>query len=100
MKDAHLAFLLLDGLDFLRAARAILELAQNRYGLEAEGGYMHYYFSNAWMTLEQSTMSAGESRLHPATVSLYYSLPLTTHHSLPLNNKTLQSGTQAIKRSC
>ncbi|KAL0148071.1 hypothetical protein M9458_056611 [Cirrhinus mrigala] len=70
MKDAHLALPLLAGLDFLRAAGAILELAQNKYGLEADGGYVYYPFLNTQMTPGQTTMPAGESWLHPATINL------------------------------
>ncbi|KAI2647185.1 Transposon Tf2-9 polyprotein [Labeo rohita] len=75
MKDAHLAFPLLVGLDFLRAAGAILELAQNKYGLEADGGYVYYPFLNTQMTPAQTTMPDGESWLHPATINIYYALP-------------------------
>lgn len=86
MKDANLAFPLLAELDFLRASGAILELAQNKHGQETEGGYMYYPFYNAQMTpclsclvdiISMSTLSAGETSLHPATVSLYYALPPT-----------------------
>ncbi|KAL0159209.1 hypothetical protein M9458_042934, partial [Cirrhinus mrigala] len=75
MKDAHLAFPLLAGLDFLRAAGAILELVQNKYGLEADGGYVYYPFLNTQMTPTQTTMPDGESWLLPATINLYYALP-------------------------
>jgi len=77
MKDAHLAFPLLAGLDFLRAAGAILELAQNRYGLGTEGGYRYYPFYHTQLNPGLATMSDGQTRLHTATVSLYYALPPT-----------------------
>ncbi len=36
MKDAHLTFGLISGLDFLQPAEAILDIGQNRYGLKTD----------------------------------------------------------------
>ncbi|KAL0151249.1 hypothetical protein M9458_053440 [Cirrhinus mrigala] len=44
LKNTHLAFPLIAGLDFLSATGAILEMAQGRYGLRSGKGYMYYPF--------------------------------------------------------
>lgn len=54
MKNAHLAFLLLAGLDFLRAAGTVLKLAQNRYCVETEREYIYYPFLNTQVTPGQA----------------------------------------------
>ncbi|XP_051980590.1 uncharacterized protein LOC127641718 [Xyrauchen texanus] len=47
MKDAHLAFPLIAGLDFLRAAEAIVDVGQWRYGLKIGKGYIYHPFLTA-----------------------------------------------------
>ncbi|GAA6072915.1 uncharacterized protein LOC125141425 [Tachysurus ichikawai] len=42
IKDAHLAFPLKAGLDFLTATGAILEVGQHRYALSTEKGYTYH----------------------------------------------------------
>lgn len=42
MKNAHLAFPIIAGLDFLRAAETIVDVGQGRYGLKMERGYIYY----------------------------------------------------------
>lgn len=101
MKDAHLAFPLLAGLDFLRAAGAILDLTQNRYGLETEEGYMYYPFYNTRMPPEIAAMSSGETRLLTTTVSLYYTSNLgNTTHSPSTSRCSSQSRGAAKSDGC
>ncbi|GAA6081124.1 uncharacterized protein LOC125141425, partial [Tachysurus ichikawai] len=44
MKDAHLAFPLIAGLDFLTVMGAILEVRQHRYALDTQKGYTYHPF--------------------------------------------------------
>ncbi len=73
MKDAHLAFDLISGLDFLQAAEAILDIGQNRYGLKTETSYKFYPFLTSSITPESAATQ--ENNLNPAALTLYYALP-------------------------
>ncbi|KAL1280056.1 hypothetical protein QQF64_014656 [Cirrhinus molitorella] len=44
LKNTHLAFPLIVGLDFLSATGAVLEVGEGRYGFRSGGGYAYYPF--------------------------------------------------------
>lgn len=50
MKESHLAFALIVGLDFLNGKIAILAVGNNRYGLKTEKGYTCYPFLSVEFT--------------------------------------------------
>jgi len=82
MKDAHLAFPLIAGLDFLRATEAVVDVGQGRYGLKVGKGYMYHSFITTTINPGGVTIPVGERKPTSATVSLYYALPSTGHLSL------------------
>ncbi len=75
MKDSHLAFPLITGLDFLTATGAILEVGRNCYGLKTESGYNYYLFLPADFTPGLSCKTQAAHIPSAATVTLYYALP-------------------------
>ncbi|KAL0152397.1 hypothetical protein M9458_052120 [Cirrhinus mrigala] len=81
LKDAHLAFPLIAGLDFLRVAGALLDVAQSRYGLKTGTSYTFYPFMTSSIPGPTTTLT-GENNLHNAAVTLYYALPPTWKPSL------------------
>ncbi len=75
MKDSHLAFPLLAGLNFLTATGKILEVEQNSYGLKTESGYNYYLCLPADITPGLSFKTRAAHISSAAIVTLYYSLP-------------------------
>lgn len=76
-KGAHLAFPRSAGLDFLRAAEALLDVGEGRYGLKTEKGYTYYPFLTSSITPGLTTTLTGENALHPVAVTLYCALSPT-----------------------
>ncbi|KAL0199927.1 hypothetical protein M9458_003114, partial [Cirrhinus mrigala] len=77
LKNTHLAFPLIAGLDFLIATGAVLEVAQGRYGLRSGKGYTYYPFLPSQVPAGPVTPSAQAHSLTVAKVNLYYALPPT-----------------------
>ncbi|RXN17379.1 Retrovirus-related Pol poly from transposon [Labeo rohita] len=81
LKDAHLAFPLIAGLDFLRVAGALLDVGQSRYGFKTGTSYTFYPFMTSSIIPGPTTTLTGENT-HNAAVTLYYALPPTWKPSL------------------
>lgn len=75
MKDTHLAFPLIVGLDFLRVAGAILDMGKGRYGLESEKGLTYYLFLSSSTILAPSVTLKDANTNPSAAVTLYSALP-------------------------
>lgn len=63
MKDAHLVFPLIAGLDFLRATEAIVDVGQGRYGLKVGKGYVYHSFITATINPGRTQFRYSESLL-------------------------------------
>ncbi|XP_047670887.1 uncharacterized protein LOC125141425 [Tachysurus fulvidraco] len=99
MKDAHLAFPLIAGLDFLTATGAILEVGRCRYALDTEKGYIYHPFLPSHGLPGLNTMTAPTPSDPTAVLSLYYALPPTLLHPAlaplhPVINPTWDTGNQ------
>ncbi|KAL0159071.1 hypothetical protein M9458_047147, partial [Cirrhinus mrigala] len=81
LKDVHLAFPLIAGLDFLRVAGALLDVGQSRYSLKTGTSYTFYPFMTSSIIPGPTTTLTGENT-HNAAVTLYYALPPTWKPSL------------------
>ncbi|KAL1246960.1 hypothetical protein QQF64_034304 [Cirrhinus molitorella] len=77
LKNTHLAFPIIAGLDFLSATGAVLEVGQGRYGLGSKKGYTYYPFLPSQGPTDQVTPSTQAHALTAAGVHLYYTLPPT-----------------------
>lgn len=78
LKDTHLAFPLISGLDFLSATGAILEIGQGRYGLPSGKGYVYHPFLPSSSPAAGTAIPSGPAySLTVARLNLYYALPLT-----------------------
>ncbi len=75
LKNTHLAFPLIAGLDFLNATGAVLEVGQGRYGLRSGKGYMYYPFMPSQVSAGRTTPLGPAHSLTAAEVNLYYALP-------------------------
>ncbi len=75
LKNTHLAFPLIAGLDFLNATGAVLEVGQGRYGLRSGKGYTYYPFMPSQVSAGRTTPSGQAHSLTAAEVNLYYALP-------------------------
>ncbi len=75
LKNTHLAFPLIAGLDFLNATGAVLEVGQGRYGLRSGKGYTYYPFMSSQVSAGRTTPSGQAHSLTAAEVNLYYALP-------------------------
>lgn len=78
MKDAHLAFPLIAGLDFLQDTEALLDMGQSRYSLETGTGTTYHPFLTSQIPLVLTTTLMAENTHHHSAVALYYALPTTT----------------------
>ncbi|XP_036066205.1 uncharacterized protein LOC118598098, partial [Oryzias melastigma] len=72
MKDDHLVFPLVLGLDFLSKSRAVLNLAKNTYGLEKDQRYIYHSFISPAKVPKKWNKTAIPSFLSPAHI--YYAL--------------------------
>ncbi|RXN04493.1 Transposon Ty3-G Gag-Pol poly [Labeo rohita] len=77
LKNTHLAFPLIAGLDFLTATGAVLEVGQGRYGLRSGKGYTYYPFLPSQIPAGPTTQSGQAHFLTTAKLNLYYALPPT-----------------------
>ncbi|KAL0146751.1 hypothetical protein M9458_058091 [Cirrhinus mrigala] len=77
LKNTHLAFPLIAGLDFLTATGAVLEVGQGRYGLRSSKGYTYYPFLPSQIPAVPTTQPGQAHFLTAAKLNLYYALPPT-----------------------
>ncbi|RXN06555.1 Transposon Ty3-G Gag-Pol poly [Labeo rohita] len=77
LKNTHLAFPLIAGLDFLTATGAVLEVGQGWYGLRSSKGYTYYPFLPSQIPAGPTTQSGQVHFLTAAKLNLYYALPPT-----------------------
>ncbi len=75
LKNTHLAFPLIAGLDVLNATGAVLEVGQGRYGLRSGKGYTYYPFMPLQVSAGRTTPLGQAHSLTAAEVNLYYALP-------------------------